>query len=101
MPFTTAPVSNKPAATSIARWKASVEADFAAAWTSGETVSDGWFKGATAARKLRESVSAPGTLCAIDPAPQPADMETDLPFVELGGRTLSSLLDRDAEARRN
>ncbi len=66
MPFTAAPVSSRPAATSIARWKASVEAVFAAARTSGETVSGGWLRGATASRNLRDSVSAPGTISAID-----------------------------------
>jgi hypothetical protein len=42
-----------------------------------------------------------GTLCAIDPSPQPPTVGEDLPLVELGGRILSSLLETDAEERRN
>ena len=42
-----------------------------------------------------------GTLCAIDPAPQPPSVGDGLPLVELGGRILSSLLERDAGERRN
>ena len=42
-----------------------------------------------------------GTLCAIDPSPQPPSVGHDLPMVELGGRILSSLLERDAGERRN
>jgi GAF domain-containing protein len=42
-----------------------------------------------------------GTLCAIDPSPQPPSVGDDLPVVELGGRILSSLLESDAAQRRN
>jgi len=42
-----------------------------------------------------------GTLCAIDPSPQPPTVGDELPLVELGGRILSSLLETDAEERRN
>jgi GAF domain len=42
-----------------------------------------------------------GTLCAIDPSPQPPSVGDDLPIVELGGRILSSLLESDAAERRN
>jgi GAF domain len=42
-----------------------------------------------------------GTLCALDPAPQPPTVGEDLPLVELGGRFLSSLLETDAGERRN
>jgi hypothetical protein len=42
-----------------------------------------------------------GTLCAIDPSPQPPSVGDDLPIVELGGRILSSLLESDAAQRRN
>jgi GAF domain-containing protein len=41
-----------------------------------------------------------GTLCAIDPSPQPPSVGEDLPLVELGGRILSSLA-TDADERRN
>ena len=42
-----------------------------------------------------------GTLCAIDPSPQPPTVGDELPLVELGGRILSSLLEKDAGERRN
>jgi GAF domain-containing protein len=42
-----------------------------------------------------------GTLCGIDPAPQPPAVGDELPLVELSGRFLSSLLARDAQERRN
>jgi GAF domain-containing protein len=42
-----------------------------------------------------------GTLCAIDPAPQPPSVGDELPLLELNGRLLGSLLERDAELRQN
>jgi hypothetical protein len=60
-PLTAAPAISSPAATSIASWKASVEACWAAARTSGETSADGWLRGATALRNAREPVSTLGT----------------------------------------
>jgi hypothetical protein len=50
---------------------------------------------------LRADGSLYGTLCAIDPAPQPPAVAHELPLVELSGRILSSLLEEDAEERRN
>lgn len=50
---------------------------------------------------LRADGSLYGTLCAIDPAPQPPAVGHELPLVELSGRILSSLLEQDAEKRRN
>jgi len=49
----------------------------------------------------REDGSLFGTLCAIDPSPQPPSVGRELPLVELGGRMLSSLLEGDAADRRN
>ena len=42
-----------------------------------------------------------GTLCAIDPAPQLPAVGDELPLVALAGRLLSSLLEKDADTRRN
>jgi GAF domain-containing protein len=42
-----------------------------------------------------------GTLCAIDPAPQPPTVGDELPLVEMSGRILSSLLEDEAHERRN
>jgi GAF domain-containing protein len=42
-----------------------------------------------------------GTMCALDPSPQPPTIGEELPLVELGGRFLSSLLETDAGERRN
>ncbi|HEV2772353.1 MAG TPA: GAF domain-containing protein [Thermoleophilaceae bacterium] len=50
---------------------------------------------------LRADGSLFGTLCGIDPAPQPPAVGQELPLVELSGRLLSSLLERDAGERRN
>ena len=50
---------------------------------------------------LRADGSLYGTLCGIDPAPQPPALSHELPLVELSGRILSSLLEQDAEERRN
>jgi GAF domain len=50
---------------------------------------------------LRADGSLFGTLCGIDPAPQPPAVAHELPLVELSGRILSSLLEEDAEERRN
>lgn len=50
---------------------------------------------------LRADGSLFGTLCGIDPAPQPPAVGHELPLVELSGRILSSLLEQDAEERRN
>jgi GAF domain-containing protein len=50
---------------------------------------------------LRADGSLFGTLCGIDPAPQPPAVGHELPLVELSGRILSSLLEEDAEERRN
>ena len=50
---------------------------------------------------LRPDGSLFGTLCAIDPAPQPPATGEELPLVEFSGRLLSSLLERDAAGRRN
>lgn len=50
---------------------------------------------------LRSDSSLFGTLCAIDPAPQPPGVCAELPVVELSARLLSSLLEKDAEQRRN
>ncbi len=50
---------------------------------------------------VRADGSLFGTLCGIDPAPQPPAVGDDLPLVELSGRILTSLLEQDAEERRN
>jgi hypothetical protein len=50
---------------------------------------------------LRADGSLFGTLCAIDPAPQAPGVGEDFPLVEVSGRLLSSLLEKDAEERRN
>ena len=42
-----------------------------------------------------------GTLCAIDPAPQAPSVGDELPLLELNGRLLSSLLQKDALERQN
>jgi hypothetical protein len=66
-PFTAAPVTRRPAATVIARWKASVEAFRAATRTSGLTPAAGRFSGATAARNAGLDTSTPGTWCEMAP----------------------------------
>ncbi len=50
---------------------------------------------------FRSDGSLFGTLCAIDPAPHPPNVGDELPLVQMGGRILSSLLEEDAEERRN
>jgi GAF domain len=50
---------------------------------------------------LRSDGSLYGTLCAIDPAPQAPTVSSELPLLEVSGRLLSSLLEKDAEERRN
>jgi GAF domain-containing protein len=49
----------------------------------------------------RDDGSLLGTLCAIDPSPQPPSVGEELPLVELSGRILSSLLEQDAAQRQN
>ncbi len=50
---------------------------------------------------LRPDGSLYGTLCAVDPSPQPPGIVAELPLLTLGGRLLSTLLEHDAEHRRN
>ena len=50
---------------------------------------------------LRADGSLFGTLCGIDPAPQPPAVGDELPLVELSGRLLSSMLEKDTVGRRN
>ena len=50
---------------------------------------------------IRGDGSLYGTLCAIDPAPQAPSVGSELPLLEVSGRLLSSLLEKDAEERRN
>ena len=50
---------------------------------------------------LRGDGSLFGTMCAVDPAPQPASLAEELPLVELLGKLLSALLAADADTRRN
>jgi len=50
---------------------------------------------------LRADGSLFGTLCGIDPAPQPPSVGDELPLVELSGRLLSSMIEKEAVKRRN
>jgi len=59
--FTAAPVTSSPAATSIARWKASVEADREATRTSCATSPVVSFNGATCAQNRADCTSVDGT----------------------------------------
>ena len=47
---------------------------------------------------VREDGSLFGTLCGIHPSRQPQTVEAELPLVELFGRLLSTILDRDLKA---
>jgi len=40
-----------------------------------------------------------GTLCAIDPSPQPESLSDELPFLQLQARFLSTLIERDLQAQ--
>ena len=50
---------------------------------------------------LRADGSLFGTLCGLDPAPQGPAAGDELPLVEISGRLLSSMIEKDAAERRN